>query len=85
MLLQVDDGTGAELLPGAEWYEDALAAASAELVRGEARTMSIGVGRPSARNGSALVQFGCAMMPTRKPCDSSRRPMIGSFIDHSPG
>ena len=28
VLLQVDDGTGAELLPGAEWYEEALAAAS---------------------------------------------------------
>ena len=27
VLLQVDDGTGADLLPGAEWYEDALAAA----------------------------------------------------------
>ena len=26
--LQVDDGTGADLLPGAQWYEDALAAAS---------------------------------------------------------
>jgi fatty-acyl-CoA synthase len=30
VLLQVDDGTGADLLPGAEWYEEALAAASAE-------------------------------------------------------
>ncbi|MGH9275981.1 MAG: acyl-CoA synthetase [Acidimicrobiales bacterium] len=30
VLLQVDDGTGGELLPGAEWYEDALAAASAD-------------------------------------------------------
>ncbi len=30
VLLQVDDGSGAELLPGAQWYEDALAAASAE-------------------------------------------------------
>jgi fatty-acyl-CoA synthase len=29
VLLQVDDGSGAALLPGAEWYEDALAAASA--------------------------------------------------------
>ena len=28
VLLQVDDGSGADLLPGAEWYEDALAAAS---------------------------------------------------------
>ena len=28
VLLQVDDGTGADLLPGAQWYEDALAAAS---------------------------------------------------------
>src|SRR3546814_14517999 len=26
VLLQVDDGTGADLLPGAVWYEDALAA-----------------------------------------------------------
>jgi fatty-acyl-CoA synthase len=30
VLLQVDDGSGADLLPGATWYEDALAAASAE-------------------------------------------------------
>ena len=30
VLLQVDDGTGAALLPGAVWYEEALAAASAE-------------------------------------------------------
>ena len=30
VLLQVDDGTGAPLLPGAEWYEDALSAASPE-------------------------------------------------------
>src|SRR3546814_11993107 len=30
VLLQVDDGTGADLLPGAVWYEDALAAASPE-------------------------------------------------------
>jgi fatty-acyl-CoA synthase len=30
VLLQVDDGSGADLLPGAEWYEDALAGASAE-------------------------------------------------------
>jgi 3-oxocholest-4-en-26-oate---CoA ligase len=28
VLLQVDDGSGIELLPGAQWYEDALAAAS---------------------------------------------------------
>jgi hypothetical protein len=33
-------------------------------------------GRPSAANGSALCQSGCAMMPTRKPCASSTRPMI---------
>jgi hypothetical protein len=32
-------------------------------------------GRPSALNGSALVQSGCAMMPTRKPCASSTRPI----------
>ncbi len=31
VLLQVDDGSGAALLPGAEWYEDALAAASPAL------------------------------------------------------
>jgi acyl-CoA synthetase (AMP-forming)/AMP-acid ligase II len=31
VLLQVDDGSGVELLPGAQWYEDALAAASPEL------------------------------------------------------
>jgi len=30
MLLQVDDGSGAALLPGAQWYEDALASASAD-------------------------------------------------------
>src|SRR3546814_137516 len=30
VLLQVDDGTGADLLPGAVWYEDARAAASPE-------------------------------------------------------
>ena len=30
VLLQVDDGSGIDLLPGAEWYEDALAAASPE-------------------------------------------------------
>jgi fatty-acyl-CoA synthase len=30
VLLQVDDGSGADLLPGAEWYEEALAAASPE-------------------------------------------------------
>ncbi len=30
VLLQVDDGTGAPLLPGAVWYEEALAAASPE-------------------------------------------------------
>ena len=30
VLLQVDDGSGADLLPGAQWYEDALAAASPE-------------------------------------------------------
>jgi acyl-CoA synthetase (AMP-forming)/AMP-acid ligase II len=30
VLLQVDDGSGVGLLPGAEWYEDALAAASSE-------------------------------------------------------
>ena len=30
VLLQVDDGSGAALLPGAQWYDDALAAASAE-------------------------------------------------------
>ncbi len=30
VLLQVDDGSGAELLPGAEWYEEALAGASAD-------------------------------------------------------
>ncbi len=30
VLLQVDDGSGAELLDGAEWYEDALAGASPE-------------------------------------------------------
>jgi acyl-CoA synthetase (AMP-forming)/AMP-acid ligase II len=30
VLLQVDDGSGAPLLPGAAWYEDALAAASPE-------------------------------------------------------
>jgi acyl-CoA synthetase (AMP-forming)/AMP-acid ligase II len=30
VLLQVDDGSGVGLLPGAEWYEDALAAASPE-------------------------------------------------------
>jgi len=31
VLLQVDDGSGAPLLPGAEWYEDALAAARGDL------------------------------------------------------
>ncbi|MEX2293139.1 MAG: acyl-CoA synthetase [Acidimicrobiales bacterium] len=31
VLLQVDDGSGVELLPGAVWYEDALASASPEL------------------------------------------------------
>jgi acyl-CoA synthetase (AMP-forming)/AMP-acid ligase II len=31
VLLQVDDGSGAALLPGATWYEDALAAASPQL------------------------------------------------------
>jgi 3-oxocholest-4-en-26-oate---CoA ligase len=30
VLLQVDDGSPVELLPGAEWYEDALASASSE-------------------------------------------------------
>ena len=30
VLLQVDDGSGADLLPGAVWYEEALAAASPE-------------------------------------------------------
>ncbi|MDP1821234.1 MAG: acyl-CoA synthetase [Acidimicrobiales bacterium] len=30
VLLQVDDGSGAPLLPGASWYEDALAASSSE-------------------------------------------------------
>jgi fatty-acyl-CoA synthase len=30
VLLQVDDGTTTDLLPGAEWYEDALAASSAD-------------------------------------------------------
>jgi fatty-acyl-CoA synthase len=30
VLLQVDDGSGADLLPGAEWYEEALAGASAD-------------------------------------------------------
>ena len=30
VILQVDDGSGLPLLPGAVWYEDALAAASAE-------------------------------------------------------
>jgi fatty-acyl-CoA synthase len=30
VILQVDDGSGNDLLPGAVWYEDALAAASAE-------------------------------------------------------
>ena len=30
MLLQVDDGSGADLLPGAVWYEEALAASSAD-------------------------------------------------------
>ena len=30
ILLQVDDGTGADLLPGARWYEEALASASPE-------------------------------------------------------
>src|SRR5690606_22989113 len=30
VLLQVDDGSGRDLLPGAEWYEEALAAASPE-------------------------------------------------------
>ncbi|MET0729150.1 MAG: acyl-CoA synthetase [Acidimicrobiales bacterium] len=30
VLLQVDDGTGADLVPGARWYEEALAAASPE-------------------------------------------------------
>ena len=30
VLLQVEDDSGAQLLPGAEWYEDALAAASPE-------------------------------------------------------
>jgi hypothetical protein len=33
------------------------------------------LGLPSALNGSALCQSGCAMMPTRKPCASSVRPM----------
>ena len=31
VLLQVDDGSGVDLLPGAVWYEEALAAASPEL------------------------------------------------------
>lgn len=31
VLLQVDDGSGIDLLPGAEWYEDAIAAASAAM------------------------------------------------------
>jgi acyl-CoA synthetase (AMP-forming)/AMP-acid ligase II len=30
VLLQVDDGSGGQLLPGAQWYEEALAAASPE-------------------------------------------------------
>ena len=30
VLLQVDDGSGADLLPGAQWYEDALAARQPE-------------------------------------------------------
>jgi 3-oxocholest-4-en-26-oate---CoA ligase len=30
VLLQVDDGTGGDLLPGAQWYEEALAAAPAD-------------------------------------------------------
>ena len=34
------------------------------------------LGRPSAENGAALCQSGCAMMPTRKPCASNSRPMI---------
>jgi hypothetical protein len=33
-------------------------------------------GFPSARNGSADCQSGCAMMPTRKPWASSSLPMI---------
>jgi acyl-CoA synthetase (AMP-forming)/AMP-acid ligase II len=34
LLLQVDDGTGAPLLPGARWYEEALAAADPRSPRG---------------------------------------------------
>ena len=33
-------------------------------------------GRPNCLKGSALCQSGCAMMPTRKPCASSNRPMM---------
>src|SRR3569623_817550 len=33
------------------------------------------LGRPSAPNGAGERQAGWAMMPTRKPCASSRRPM----------
>jgi hypothetical protein len=33
------------------------------------------LGLPRALKASALVQSGWAMMPTRKPCASSTRPM----------
>jgi len=40
VLLQVDDGSGHALLPGAQWYEEALAAASPELPDGLAESWS---------------------------------------------
>ena len=33
------------------------------------------LGLPKTLKASALVQSGCAMMPTRKPCASSMRPI----------
>ena len=33
-------------------------------------------GLPKTRNASTLVQSGCAIIPTRKPCASNVRPIM---------
>ena len=63
VLLQVDDGSGTTLLPGAVWYEEALAAASAEPPRRRAGAPTTSTSStPAARPG--CPRACCGARPT---------------------
>ena len=68
VLLQVDDDSGNDLLPGAQWYEDALAAASADAARrGAAVPTTSTSSTPAAPPGCPRACCGARPTSTSAP------------------